>query len=109
MGRGIVKTRVCWAGSVFLPVHNGLLRCSGFEVLYPFATHAPGKADDAARAQILARYNDCLRHVQTAQTLFFHPGTDYGADERLLPGVIPASGFQHRPRQTVPGEIALFD
>lgn len=82
---------------VLWPVHNGLLRYSGFEVLHPFATHAPGKADDAARAQILARYDERLRHVQAAETLFFHPGTDYGADERLLLRVTPASGFQHRP------------
>ena len=33
---------------VLWPVHNGLLRYTGFDVLAPFAVHAPGRmtADD---------------------------------------------------------------
>lgn len=78
-------------------VHNGLLPYSGFDVLEPFASHAPAKADDDTRAHTLRRYDDRLRHLDAVPTLFFHPHTDYGQDERLLPGVTPASAFQHRP------------
>jgi len=81
---------------VLWPVHNGLLRYSGFEVLQPFATHAPGEADDDTRAHVLRRYDHRLRHLDAVPALVFHPHTDAGQDERLLPGVTPASGFQHR-------------
>lgn len=83
---------------VLWPVHNGLLRYSGFDVLQPFAAHMPGKADDEGRDEMLRRYADRLRHLESVPRLFFHPRSDYGPDERLLPDVIPASGFQHRPR-----------
>ncbi len=82
---------------VLWPVHNGLLRYSGFDVLQPFATHTPGKLQEAERAAILARYDDRLRRLEDVPRLYFHPRSDYGPDERLLPHVTPASGFQHRP------------
>ncbi len=54
------------------PVHNGLLRYSGFDVLEPFASHAPGKADDDTRAHTLRRYDRRLRHLGAIPALFFH-------------------------------------
>lgn len=82
---------------VLWPVHNGLLRYCGFDVLEPFAVHAPGKQDAAAREAVTAAYADRLRNLDAAPRLFFHPRSDYGPDERLLPHVEPRSGFQHRP------------
>jgi NAD(P)H dehydrogenase (quinone) len=51
---------------ILWPVHNGILRYTGFDA------------------------------VASRHRLFFHPRDDYGSDERLLPGVRPQSGFQHR-------------
>lgn len=82
---------------VLWPVHNGTLRYTGFDVLPPFAAHMPGKLDDDERAQLLSAYATHLREVESLPRLFFHPRSDYGPDERLLPHVTPRSGFQHRP------------
>jgi NAD(P)H dehydrogenase (quinone) len=81
---------------VLWPVHNGLLRYSGFDVLTPFVTHMPGKLTSEQRAGALARYANHLRDIDAVPRLFFHPATDYGPDERLRPEVTPRSGFQHR-------------
>jgi NAD(P)H dehydrogenase (quinone) len=45
---------------ILWPVHNGLLRYSGFDVLPPFAAHMPGKLDHAARQTQLDRYTSHL-------------------------------------------------
>jgi NAD(P)H dehydrogenase (quinone) len=82
---------------ILWPVHNGLLRYSGFDVLSPFAAYMPRKLDEAARADILRGYHEHLCRVGESASLFFHPRADYGPNERLLPGVTPRSGFQHRP------------
>jgi NAD(P)H dehydrogenase (quinone) len=81
---------------VLWPVHNGLLRYSGFDVLPPFVAHMPGKLDEQARTRLLADYDRHLRGIDDLPRLFFHPRADYGPDERLLPHVEPRSGFQHR-------------
>jgi NAD(P)H dehydrogenase (quinone) len=81
---------------VLWPVHNGLLRYSGFDVLTPFATHMPAKLTPEERAESLASYDGHLRSIDSLPRLYFHPRQDYGANERLLPGVVPRSGFQHR-------------
>lgn len=82
---------------VLWPVHNGVLRYSGFDVLTPLATHMPAKLSPAERAEALSRYDAHLRAIDTLPRLYFHPREDYGADERLLADVTPRSGFQHRP------------
>jgi len=82
---------------ILWPVHNGLLRYSGFDVLPPFAAHMPGKLDHAERQTQLERYADHLRQIRTVKPLFFHPRTDYDNCERLLPEIAPRSGFQHQP------------
>jgi NAD(P)H dehydrogenase (quinone) len=81
---------------VLWPVHNGLLRYSGFDVLTPFAAHMPGKLTAAERSAILHGYDEHLRSIDTLPRLYFHPRQDYGPDERLRPGITPRSGFQHR-------------
>jgi NAD(P)H dehydrogenase (quinone) len=80
---------------VLWPVHNGLLRYSGFDVLSPFVTHMPGKVADEDRQQALAAYANRLRNLDAVPQLFFHPAEDYGPDERLRAGVKARSGFQH--------------
>lgn len=82
---------------VMWPVHNGVLRYTGFDVLTPFAVHAPGRMTDDERRAVLDQYADDLRHLDERPRLFFHPREDYGDNERLLPHVEPRSGFQHRP------------
>ena len=82
--------------SVLWPVHNGLLRYCGFEVLAPFAAHMPGRLDATTRAALLDAYAARLATLDDDEPLFFHPSTDYGPDERLLPHVTPATGVQHR-------------
>jgi len=80
---------------VLWPVHNGLLRYSGFDVLTPFVAHMPGKISAEGRQRALAEYSDRLRSLDSVPRLYFHPAEDYGPNERLRPGVKARSGFQH--------------
>jgi NAD(P)H dehydrogenase (quinone) len=82
--------------NVLWPIHNGLLRYSGFDVLTPFVTHMPGKISPDEREAALDAYRDHLQRIDSLPRLYFHPREDYGPDERLLPHVIPRSGFQSR-------------
>ncbi len=81
---------------VMWPVHNGILRYTGFEVVVPFVVHAPGQKSESDRAAVLCEYADALRRIEGRPRLFFHGAEDYGENERLLPHVEPRSGFQHR-------------
>lgn len=85
---------------VLWPVHNGLLRYVGFDVLEPFVTYAPRQQSEEERTEVLAEYARQLSLIDARAALFFHPKSDYAANERLLPGVVARSGFQHN----VPGE-----
>lgn len=80
--------------SVLWPIHNGLLRYSGFDVLPPFVSYRPGRMDDSGRKVQLDAYAKRLREIDTTPRLFFHPAEDYGPDERLKPGVVARSGVQ---------------
>ncbi len=80
--------------SVLWPIHNGLLRYSGFGVLPPYAAYMPAKLDAAARAAQLEAYRQRLLSMETTPRLFFHPAEDYGPSERLKPGVLARSGVQ---------------
>lgn len=86
---------------VLWPVHNGLLRYSGFDVLEPFVTYAPRKLSDEARADVLGEWRERLRQLAEVPRLFFHPSSDYGPDARLRPGVVARSGFQHTGQVTI--------
>lgn len=81
---------------ILWPVHNGILRYTGFDVLEPFITHMPAKISHDERRAVLDQYAGEIRDLASRHRLFFHPRDDYGPDERLLPGVPPQSGFQHR-------------
>jgi NAD(P)H dehydrogenase (quinone) len=80
--------------TVLWPLHNGLLRYCGFDVLPPFVAYMPGRVSPAQREGYLAAYRQRLREIETTPRLFFHPAQDYGANERLKPGVRAQSGVQ---------------
>jgi NAD(P)H dehydrogenase (quinone) len=80
--------------TVLWPIHNGLLRYSGFEVLSPFIAYMPGRIGPAEREACLEAYRKRLRNLASTPKLFFHPAEDYGPDERLKPGIPARSGVQ---------------
>ena len=83
--------------SVLWPVHNGLLRYTGFDVLPPHVVYMPGRIGQAGREAGLEAYRQRLRTIETTPKLFFHPLDDYGPNERLKPGVLARSGVQRNP------------
>lgn len=80
--------------SVLWPVHNGLLRYSGFDVIEPYVAYMPGRVSAEQRQAYLDGYRQRLLDLDAAPRLFFHPAQDYGPNERLKPGVIARSGVQ---------------
>lgn len=80
--------------NVLWPIHNGLLRYSGFDVLPPFVAYMPGRVGAEQRDAYLDAYRKRLGEVDATPKLFFHPAEDYGDDERLKPGVTARSGVQ---------------
>ena len=80
--------------TVLWPIHNGLLRYSGFDVLQPFVAYMPGRLEAPDRRARLDDYKTRLLEIDTTPRLFFHPAEDYGANERLKPGVPARSGVQ---------------
>jgi NAD(P)H dehydrogenase (quinone) len=80
--------------SVLWPIHNGLLRYCGFDVIEPFVAYMPGRVGPEGRQAYLDAYRAKLEAIDGAPRLFFHPAEDYGPDERLKPGVVARSGVQ---------------
>lgn len=80
--------------TVFWPIHNGLLRYSGFDVLPPYVAYMPAREDEATRVKQLSAYRHRLETIEQTPRLFFHPAEDYGQNERLKPGVLARSGQQ---------------
>lgn len=80
--------------NVLWPVHNGLLRYTGFDVIEPVVAYMPGRVGPEGREAYLAAYRERLLGLETAPRLFFHPAEDYGPNERLKPGVRARSGVQ---------------
>lgn len=80
--------------SVLWPIHNGLLRYTGFDVLPPCVAYMPGRLDAAGRAAQLATYRERLLTIDQTPRLYFHPAGDYGPNERLKLGVLACSGVQ---------------
>ena len=79
---------------VLWPIHNGLRRYAGFDVLPPFVAYMPGRVGPEGREAYLAAYAKRLREIDETPRLFFHPAGDYGPNERLKPGVLARSGVQ---------------
>lgn len=80
--------------SVLWPIHNGLLRYSGFDVLPPFVAYMPERVGEDGRSAQLDAYAERLLSIDSTPRLFFHPSEDYGPNERLKPGVLARSGVQ---------------
>jgi NAD(P)H dehydrogenase (quinone) len=80
--------------TVLWPVHNGLLRYCGFDVIEPFIAYMPGRVGPEVRQRYLDDFRARLLDIEHAPRLFFHPAQDYGPNERLKPGVIARSGVQ---------------
>jgi NAD(P)H dehydrogenase (quinone) len=80
--------------TVLWPVHNGLLRYCGFDVLTPFVAYKPANIGEDERRGYLQAYRERLLNIGASPKLFFHPADDYGSNERLKPDVIARSGVQ---------------
>lgn len=80
--------------TVLWPIHNGLLKYTGFDVLQPYVAYMPGREDDATRTLQLDAYRGRLETISATPRLFFHPAEDYGPNERLKPGILARSGQQ---------------
>ena len=83
--------------NVLWPIHNGVFRYTGFDVLAPFVAYMPGRLTHAERTACLEAYRWRLHSLETIPRLFFHPAEDYGPDEHLKPGVVARSSFQRNP------------
>lgn len=80
--------------TVLWPIHNGLLRYSGFDILPPFVAYMPGRVGLPGREAYLEAYKKRLLEIEKTPRLFFHGTEDYGPNERLKPGVLARSGVQ---------------
>jgi Flavodoxin-like fold len=79
---------------ILWPIHNGLFRYCGFDVLEPFVAFMPGRLAPEERAECLGNYRHRLLALEETPRLFFHSAADYGPNERLKPGIAARSGFQ---------------
>jgi NAD(P)H dehydrogenase (quinone) len=82
---------------ILWPVHNGIFRYLGFDVLPPHAVFAPLQATADDRQAMLDAYAAHLKRTESTDSLYFHPREDYDESQRLKPGVIARSGFQWNP------------
>jgi NAD(P)H dehydrogenase (quinone) len=82
---------------ILWPVHNGIFRYLGFDVLPPYIAWMPGRVSPGEREAYLEQYGKRLLTVEDIEPLFFHPAEDFGPDQRLKPGVMARSGFQWNP------------
>ncbi len=69
------------------PIHNGILRFCGFDVLPPFVAHGVDIHDRETLKGILADYAGRLRTLGETEPMFFHPWSDYAGDMLLKPSV----------------------
>ncbi len=83
---------------VLWPIHNGILAYTGFTVLPPFAAWMPARVGAQQRQQYLDDYAQRLMALHSTEPLFFHPQSDYDADQRLKADVPARSGVQWNPR-----------
>jgi NAD(P)H dehydrogenase (quinone) len=87
-GRGGDISQILW------PIHNGILRFCGFDVLPPFIAYGVIMPPDDARAQYLEEYKKRLLDIENAKPLFFHGSGDFDESARLKPGVIARTPCQ---------------
>lgn len=96
-GRNGDLERILW------PIHAGILRVCGYQVLRPFTAFGVPFAGPEAMARQVDDWKRRLAGVAAEEPLFFHPASDIGPDYRLRPEVEPATPGQHRgPRRHWP-------
>ncbi|OIJ84990.1 NAD(P)H-dependent oxidoreductase [Streptomyces colonosanans] len=83
--------------NVLWPIHNGILRYTGFDVITPFIAYEPGRRSREERVSMLRAYRDRLRGLDRTPRLFFHSREEYGPDERLRAGVTARTIAQRNP------------
>jgi NAD(P)H dehydrogenase (quinone) len=83
---------------ILWPIHNGIFRYLGFDVLPPYPVWMPAGLSPEERLTCLNNYSARLRNLDKVAPLFFHPSEDYGPDQRLKAGVVARSGFQWNPK-----------
>lgn len=77
---------------ILWPIHNGILRFSGMQVLPPFIAWSVAYKGD--RAALLGSYVQRLREIEADTPLRFHHRDDFGKDGRLKDGVAPIASGQ---------------
>jgi NAD(P)H dehydrogenase (quinone) len=71
------------------PLQNGTLRFVGFNVLPPFVAWSVGNKDAESRARDFDRLDARLSNLAVEPPLRFNSRSDFGADWRLKPDVVP--------------------
>lgn len=78
-------------------LHHGTLAYSGIAAVQPFMSWSIQYTTPERREQYLLDYVQRMRELQTAEPMYTHPLSDFGADWRLKPGVQPRSPVHSRP------------
>jgi len=89
-GRNGDIDRILW------PLHAGLLRICGYEVLPAFVAYEVPWIGDEGRKAILSAYKERLVMLDDIEPLFFHTLAEIGPDHRLKPDIEPSTPGQHR-------------
>ncbi len=77
-------------------LQHGTLAYAGMQVLPPFMAWSIHYCMAEQRQSYLDNYAHCLRHIEQAEPIYFHPQAHFGPDWRLLPGITPAAVGQSR-------------
>ena len=77
-------------------LQSGTLAYAGLGVLPPFVAWTIHYTDPTQRKRYLSDYQERLRSLEEAETMFFHPLADFGKNWRLLPEVRPRTVGQRR-------------
>ena len=73
------------------PLQNGTLRFVGFDILPPFVAWSVAHKDSPAREHDFDRLDARLNQLTVELPLRFHARSDFGADWRLKPDVVPVA------------------
>lgn len=76
------------------PLQNGTLRFVGFDVLSPFVAWSVAHKDTPARTHDFDRLEARLSNLTLEPPLQFNSRSDFGADWRLKPGIVPVAAGQ---------------
>jgi NAD(P)H dehydrogenase (quinone) len=80
-------------GMILWPIHNGIFRFTGFDVLPPYVAYGVSRVDDAARAEMLAAYRRHLETLDERPPLAFNDLDDFDESGRLKPGIASKAAF----------------